>query len=241
MMTPEGVMTPPETPRAFEPAEIGALVEGFAKAAANAIAAGCDGVEIHGANGYLVHQFISDRSNVRTDAWGGSIAGRIRFPLEVAEAVAAAVGAHRTGIRLSPLAAWQDAPVSDPQDVYPPLLAGLSKLGLAYVHCIEGEAGGVNTSFKPTADSFDFVAARKLFGGAWIANNDFNPERAAAKITAGDADLVSFGRPFIANPDYPERVRRGAPLNPIDPATTYAGQREKGYTDYPFLEVEPAE
>ena len=242
MMTPDAKMTEVETPRAFEHDEILALIDGFASAAVNAIAAGCDGVEIHSANGYLVHQFISDRSNVRTDPWGGSVTGRIRFPLEVATAVAAAVGGHRTGIRISPLAAWQDAPVSDPQVVYPPLIEGLSRLGLAYVHCIEGEAGGINTSFKATATDFDFIGARRMFKGAWIANNDFDPARAAAKIAAGDADLVSFGRPFIANPDYPERVRRGAPLNPIDPATTYAGSREEGYTDYPFLEeVEPAE
>ena len=243
MMTPDGKMTPPETPRAFEHDEVLGIIDGFASAARNAIAAGCDGVEIHAANGYLGHQFISDRSNLRTDQWGGSITGRIRFPLEVASAIAAAVGAHRTGIRISPLAAWQDAPVSDPQDVYPPLIDGLSRLGLAYIHCIEGEPGGVNAVFKQPEAEFDFIGARKRFGGAWIANNSFDPERAAAKIAAGDADLISFGRPFIANPDYPERVRRGAPLNPLDPATTYAGARDKGYTDYPFLEdqVEPAE
>jgi N-ethylmaleimide reductase len=237
MMTPGGERAAPETPRAFEPAEIEGLIEGFAQAAANAIAAGCDGVEIHGANGYLVHQFISDRSNQRTDQWGGSIEGRIRFPVEVARAIAARIGAGRAGIRLSPLAGWQDAPVSDPQDVYPPLIRELSRLGIAYVHCVEGEPGGVNNTFQPSAASFDFVAARRLFGGAWIANNGFEPETAAAKIGRGDADLISFGRPFIANPDYPIRVRLSAPLNTLDPSTTYAGKGEKGYTDYPALET----
>ena len=234
-MTPDGKPVEPETPREFTAAEIAGLVEGFARAARNAIDAGCDGVEIHSANGYLVHQFISDRSNRRTDAWGGTVAGRMRFPVEVATAVAAEVGAHRTGIRLSPLAAWQDAPVSDPQDMYPPLIRELSRLGLAYLHCVEGEPGGVNTNFKPSEASFDFPAARRLFQGAWIANNGFDAARAAARIAAGDADLVSFGRPFIANPDLVDRIRRGAPLNEVDPATTYAGKGERGYTDYPAL------
>ena len=242
MMTPDGKMTEVETPRAFEHDEILALIDGFAKAAVNAIAAGVDGVEIHGANGYLVHQFISDQSNIRTDQWGGTPMGRISFPLEVATAVAAAVGGHRTGIRISPLTTHQDAPVSDPEVVYPPLIAGLDKLGLAYIHCIEGEPGGINNTGAASGADFDFAGARRMFRGAWIANNGFDPERAAAKIAAGDADLVSFGRPFIANPDYPERVRRGAPLNLLDAATTYAGSRDKGYTDYPSLEeVEPVE
>jgi N-ethylmaleimide reductase len=239
-MTPDGQRIEPETPREFTPSEIAALIDGFAQAARRAIEAGCDGVEIHGANGYLVHQFISDRANRRTDAWGGSPLGRIRFPLEVATAVAAAVGPQRTGIRLSPLAAWQDAPVSDPEDVYPPLISELSRLGIAYVHCVEGEPGGVNTRFTASASTFDFAGARRLFGGAWIANNGFDPERAARKIAAGEADLVSFGRPFIANPDFPERVRRGAALNAIDLSTTYGGKGERGYTDYPALEDAPA-
>ncbi len=239
-MTPDGQVCEPETPRAFEPDEIVGLVRGFARAAANAVEAGCDGVEIHGANGYLVHQFISDRANVRDDDWGGSIAGRIRFPLEVARAVAAEVGRERTGIRISPLAAWQDAPVSDPEAVYPPLIEALGALGVAYVHCVEGEAGGVNTRFTPTATEFDFAAARRLFPNAWIANNGYDPERAAAKIAAGEADLVSFGRPFIANPDYPVRVRLGAPLNELQAATTYAGKGATGYTDYPSLQDAPA-
>lgn len=238
-MTPDGQRVAPETPREFSEEDIAAIVAGFVQAARCAIEAGCDGVEAHGANGYLIHQFISDRANVRTDAWGGTPQKRGRFPLAVAEAIAAAIGPERTGIRLSPLAAWQDAPVSDPQDVYPPLIEGLGKLGIAYVHCVEGEPGGVNTLFKRAEGaSFDFAAARRLFGGAWIANNGFDAERAARKIASGEADLVSFGRPFIANPDYPERVRRGAPLNELDTASTYAGKGEQGYTDYPPLETE---
>ena len=240
-MTPDGQRGDPDTPRAATQAEIDWLVEGFAKAARNAIAAGCDGVEIHGANGYLVHQFFSDRANVRTDGYGGAPKNRIRFAVEIAEAIAAEVGPERTAIRFSPLAAYQDAPVSDPSDVYPPLLAELDRLDVAYVHCVEGEPSGINTGTPAPEREFDFPAARRLFRGAWIANNGYDPERAAATIAAGNADLISFGRPFLSNPDYPLRVRLGAPLNAIDNTTAYAGQAERGYTDYPALEVEAAE
>jgi len=240
-VTPDGQRGQPDVPRAATQAEIDWLVEGFAKAARNAIDAGCDGVEIHGANGYLVHQFFSDRANVRTDGYGGAPRNRIRFAVEIAEAIAAEVGPERTAIRISPLAAYQDAPVSDPAEVYPPLLAELDRLDIAYVHCVEGEPVGINTGQGAPEREFDFPAARRLFRGAWIANNAYDPERAARTIAAGNADLVSFGRPFISNPDYPARVRLGAPLNAIDNATAYAGHAERGYTDYPALETEPAE
>ncbi len=235
MMTPDGKMTDPETPREFDEADIQALVDGFARAARNAIEAGFDGVEIHGANGYLVHQFISDRSNQRSDRWGGSVQKRIRFPLAVAEAVSAEIGGARTGIRVSPTATHQDGLTSDPADVYPPLITALNRFDLAYVHCIEGQPGG-NNVHHPGELEFDFPAARRLFKNAWIANNFYDPDKAAAAINAGDADLVSFGRPFISNPDYPERIRRGAPLNEIDRDKLYAGKGAVGYTDYPSLE-----
>jgi N-ethylmaleimide reductase len=241
MMTPEGQRGQPDIPREATHAEIRWLVEGFAQAARNAVEAGCDGVEIHGANGYLVHQFLSDRANVRTDAYGGAPKNRIRFPVEVAEAVAAAVGPHRTGIRISPLAAYQDAPVSDPSDVYPRLLKELDRLDLTYVHCVEGEPVGINNWAGPPGLTFDFPAARRMFNGAWIANNGYDAPRAAATVGRGDADLVSFGRPFIANPDLPERIRLGAPLNELNTSATYSGRGEVGYTDYPTLETEPAE
>ncbi len=237
MMTPDGQRGEPDVPREATHAEIAWLVEGFAKAARTAIDAGVDGVEIHGANGYLVHQFLSYRSNVRTDRYGGAPGNRIRFPLEVAEAIVAEIGAARTGIRISPLAAYQDAPVSDPEAVYPLLLKELDRLNLVYVHCVEGEPGGINRGWDAEARTFDFKAARRMFKGAWIANNGYDPVRAAAAINAQDTDLVSFGRPFLSNPDYPERVRRGAPLNDIDPPTAYAGNGEAGYTDYPVLEM----
>ncbi|HEX4095168.1 MAG TPA: alkene reductase [Caulobacteraceae bacterium] len=240
-LTPDGQRGQPDTPREATQAEIDWLVEGFAKAARNAIDAGCDGVEIHGANGYLVHQFFSDRANVRTDGYGGTPKHRIRFAVEIAEAIAAEVGAERTAIRISPLAAYQDAPVSDPSDVYPLLLAELDRLDVAYVHCVEGEPSGINTGQGAPEREFDFPAARRLFRGAWIANNGYDPGRAARTIAAGNADMVSFGRPFLSNPDYPERVRLGAPLNTIDNTTAYAGQAERGYTDYPALETQAAE
>ena len=241
MMTPEGQRGQPDVPREATLDEIRWLVDGFAQAARNAVEAGCDGVEIHGANGYLVHQFFSDRANVRTDAYGGSPANRIRFAVEIAEAIAAAIGPERCGIRISPLAAYQDAPVSDPSDVYPLLLPELDRIGLVYVHCVEGEPSGVNTGAPAPEREFDFPAARRLFSGAWIANNNYDAARAARTIARGDADLVSFGRPFIANPDLPRRVRLGAPLNVMDMARTYGAKGETGYTDYPALEHEPAE
>lgn len=240
IVTPLRERSEPDTPREATRAEIAGLVDAFAKAARNAVAAGCDGVEIHGANGYLVHQFLSDRANVRSDGYGGPPENRIRLAVEIAEAIAAEVGPERTAIRISPLAAYQDAPVSDPVEVYPLLLAELDRLGLAYVHCVEGEPGGINSSQEAAERPFDFPAARRLFRGAWIANNGYDPERAARAIAAGHADLVSFGRPFIANPDYPLRVRLGAPLNAIENTTAYAGEAERGYTDYPALEIEAA-
>ena len=240
-MSPDGKMGEPDVPREATKAEIAWLVEGFAQAAKNAIAASCDGVEIHGANGYLVHQFFSERSNRRTDAYSGGPKNRIRFAVEVAEAIVAAVGRERTAIRISPLSIHQDAPVGDPTEVYSALLPELDRLGLAYVHCVEGEAAGINSGTGAPHREFDFAAARRLFGGPWIANNGYDPERAARTISAGDADLVSFGRPFIANPDYPTRVRLGAPLNTIEASTAYAGQAERGYTDYPALETAAAE
>ena len=235
VLSPDGQMSEPDTPREASVGELARLVDGFAQAARNAIAAGCDGVEIHGANGYLLHQFFSERANRRSDAYGGSAARRVRFALEVAEAVAAAVGAHRTGLRISPLSTHQAAVVDDPSVVYPELLRALDPLRLAYVHCVEGEPGGATVFNAGDVSAFDFIAARKLFAGAWIANNFYDADRAARAIRSGHADLVSFGRPFVANPDLVDRVRRGAKLNQVDPATLYSGGAA-GYTDYPSLE-----
>ena len=152
-MTPEGQRGDPDVPREATQGEIDWLVEGFAKAARNAIDAGCDGVEIHGANGYLVHQFFSDRANVRADQYGGAPRNRARFALEIAEAIAAEVGPEHTAIRISPLSLHQDAPVSDPTEVYAALLPELSRLNLAYVHCVEGEAAGINSGTPAASPS----------------------------------------------------------------------------------------
>ena len=161
-MTPDGQRGDPDVPREATQGEIDWLVEGFAQAARNAIAAGCDGVEIHGANGYLVHQFFSDRANRRTDKYGGAPRNRARFALEIAEAIVAAVGPEHTAIRISPLSLHQDAPVSDPIEVYAALLPELSRLGIAYVHCVEGEAAGINSGTPAPERTFDFPAAMAL-------------------------------------------------------------------------------
>jgi len=229
-----GIPGPPDTPREATLDEIAWLVEGYAQGARNAIAAGADGVEIHACNGYLIQQFLSDVANHRTDAYGGSIERRMRFAIEVIDAVVAAVGAKRTGIRISPHADHQGSPITDATEIFPPLVSEINRRGLAYVHCVEGRPG---TPFKPddTPSVVDFKAFRRLFDGVWIANNSYTPESAAEAIRLGHADLISFGRPFVANPDYVERVRLGAGMNEIDMATIYVGFGEGGYTDYPAL------
>jgi N-ethylmaleimide reductase len=233
MRTPDGLSTEPDVPRAVTTSEISALIEAYSRAARNAIDANCDGIELHCCNGYLIHQFFSERSNRRTDAYGGSVSNRIRFAVEVVKAVATQVGAERTGVRISPMSSNQEALVDDPSELYPPFLRELSKLGLAYVHCIEGDLGTRSTQ-SPNVEQFDYRGARGLFKGGWIANNNYDADRATRAIAAGNADLVSFGRLFIANPDLVARIRAGAPLNELNQRTIYA-QGELGYTDYPFL------
>lgn len=229
----DGTRVQVETPRALETHELPALVDEFVTAARNAMAAGFDGVEIHAANGYLLHQFLNDGSNQRTDRYGGTVAGRIRFVVEVAEAVSAAVGSQRTGIRLSPVNRYNDMRDSDPNSLYAALLSELGRIGLAYVNVVEGEAGVTRE-----ARGFDYPAARRDFDGTWIANNLYDRELAEKALAQGDADLVSFGRPFIANPDLVERYRLGARLNAVDYSTAYRGGAA-GYVDYPALEVIP--
>lgn len=225
----DGTRIPAGMPRAFESRELPLLVEEFVSAARNAIAAGFDGVELHAANGYLLHQFLSESTNQRTDGYGTTIGGRIRFVVETAEAVSAAIGAGRTGIRFSPLSRYNAIAEPDPTGLYSALIAELDRIGLVYVHMVEGQAGTTRES-----EGFDFAGLRRRFGGAWIANNMYDREMAEAALRRGDADLVSFGRPFIANPDLVERYRARAPLNAIDLATAYAGG-DKGYIDYPAM------
>lgn len=217
-------------PRALELSEIPGVVADYAKAAANALAAGFDGVEIHAANGYLLDQFQKDGSNHRTDCYGGSIENRCRLTLEVVDAITKILPPGRVGIRLSPVSPANDALDSHPQPLFDHLVRELSARKLLYIHVIEGATGGAR-DIAP----FDFAALRKGFSGAYMANNGYSRQLAINAVASGAADLVAFGRPFISNPDLVERLRLDAPLNELDRATLYGGGAE-GYTDYPALE-----
>ena len=217
-------------PRALDIDELPAIVDDFRQAAANAIAAGFDGVEIHGANGYLLEQFIKDGANQRTDAYGGSVENRARLLLEVTTAVAREIGADRTGVRISPVSpANAISTVSDPQPQYDYIVDQLSALGIVYLHVVEGATGGPRD-----VAPFDFDGLRRRFNGTYLANNGYDLQLASARVSEGRADLVAFGRPFISNPDLVERLKRGAALAALNPATLYGGGAE-GYTDYPTL------
>ena len=222
-------------PRALRLDEIPAIVDGYRKGAANAIAAGFDGVEIHGANGYLLDQFLRDGINQRTDAYGGSIENRARLLLEVAEAVVKEIGAERTAIRISPVTPANDAVDSNPQPLFNYVVEQLDRLGLVYIHVIEGSTGGPRDNL-----SFDYGALRSRYRGAWIANNGYDRAMAENAVANGRADLIAFGRPFISNPDLVERLRKDAPLAQLNRATLYGGGAE-GYTDYPALSAVAAE
>jgi len=217
------------TPRALETSELPGIVEDYRRAARNAIAAGFDGVEIHAANGYLLDQFLRDGSNQRSDAYGGSPENRSRLLLEVTAAVIGTVGPGRVGVRLSPINAFNDMSDSAPQQTFDHVATALNQFGLAYLHVME-----VNFDTSNPPPAFDFRQLRQCFKGAYIANGGYDKESANAALQAGDADLVAFGVPFIANPDLVARFAKNAPLNSPDPATFYGGD-EKGYTDYPFL------
>lgn len=214
-------------PRALELDELPGIVGDFRKAAANAIAAGFDGVEVHGANGYLLEQFAKDGANIRTDAYGGSVENRARLMLEVTAAVAEEIGAERTGIRLSPVSPANGISASDPQAQYDYIVDQLEALGIAYIHVVEGATGGPRD-----VAPFDYASLRRRFSKTYIANNGYGLELATSHLAGGKADLIAFGRPFIANPDLVERLQTGAPLADINPATIYGGGAA-GYTDYP--------
>ena len=226
---------PFETPRAMTSDEIPALIEAYAQAARNALQAGFDGVEVHAANGYLLEQFMQSRTNQRTDAYGGSIANRVRLTLEVTRAVAQVWGAQRVGIRLSPYGVANDSGEADPQPLYAHLIAELSALGLSYLHLIEPRASGAGAA---DVDHQHVPSAAKLFRAAWrgvlIAAGNFHGDSAAQMINEGYADAIAFGRYFISNPDLPERLRAAHELTPYDRATFYGGDAV-GYTDYPSM------
>lgn len=227
--TTEGFQPIP-TPRALETSEIPGLVAAYAQGARNAIAAGFDGVEVHGANGYLIDQFLRDGTNARTDQYGGSIENRARFLFEVVDAVAAAIGRERTGLRISPQNGQNDIADSDPQNLFNFVASALSGKAVAYLHVIEGDTGGAPV---PT---FDYGEIKRRFGGVVIANNGFDKEKANAAIAEGRADVIAFGKPFISNPDLVSRLYLGAPLAPANRDTFYGGG-EQGYTDYPLLQT----
>ena len=218
------------TPRALETAEIPGIVADYAHAAKRAKEAGFDGVEIHAANGYLLQQFLSDKTNKRTDQYGGSIENRTRIVVEVVDAVVKVWGGDRVGIRLAPLTKFADIGDSNPEPVYLSLVEQLNPFKLSYIHVIEGDTGGDR---KPSG-AFDLQKLRHAFNGLYMANNNYTLELAVEARAENLADLVCFGRPFIANPDLVERLREGAPLAAPDPSTFYAGEA-KGYTDYPAL------
>lgn len=233
-----GVPTFAETsePRALEASELPGIVHAYAVAARNAIeTAGFDGVEIHGANGYLLDQFLKNGSNKRTDDYGGSIENRARLLLEVTRAVVDAVGGGKTGIRLSPVTPANDVYDDNPQPLFDYVVRQLATLNLAYIHIIEGATGGP----REIADRpFDYEALRSAYRqaggkGAWMVNNGYDKRLAEEALKEGD-DLVAFGKPFISNPDLVRRLREGAPLNPWDNKTFYGGG-EAGYIDYPAL------
>lgn len=221
------------TPRALAADELPGIVADYAQAARNALEAGFDGVEIHAANGYLLDQFLRDGTNQRSDSYGGDKANRTRLLLEVVQSVADVAGAERVGVRISPLNPFNDIADSNPQALFNYVADALSPFGLAYLHVVEGGMGDEATP------AFDFVALRRHFRGAYMANLGYDKESANAALAAGKVDCVAFGAPYIANPDLVERYATNAPLNTPDQNTFYGGS-EKGYIDYPALQPSAA-
>jgi N-ethylmaleimide reductase len=235
-MTASGKSQPFETPRALETDEVPGVVAAFRQAAQNAMAAGFDGVEIHGANGYLIEQFLQSHINLRTDRYGGSIENRSCFLLEIAEAVIGVWGANRVGVRLSPYGIANGSGETDPMPLYSHVIRELDKLGLAYLHFIEPRSSGAG---RAEVNHQNVPSAMKLFRPLWrgvlMTAGGFVGESANAAIADGYADLIAFGRIFISNPDLPARLKNGYPLTPYNRATFYGGG-EAGYTDYPVYD-----
>jgi N-ethylmaleimide reductase len=229
--------TPILTPRALEIDEIKTIVEDFKLGAANAKAAGFDGVEVHGANGYLLDQFLQDGSNKRTDEYGGSIENRARLLLEVVDAAVEVWGAGRVGVRLSPYGTFNDMQDSDPLQLFSYVLGQLGSRGIAFVDLIEPRSSAAGMQDQNLEGRPDTAAIfRKAFPGVLISAGGYTPETAKEALAEGKVDAVSFGRFFISNPDLPERIARQAGLNPYDRSTFYGGA-EVGYVDYARLEL----
>lgn len=218
------------TPRALDTREIPGIVAQFQRGAEMAKRAGFDGVEVHGANGYIIDQFLRDGSNRRTDAYGGNVQNRMRLLNEILDAVCAVWPARRVGVRLSPENSFNSMSDSDPQAHFGYFIKQLSPRGLAYVHVLEGD-------MMTKASALDYRALRSKFAGTYIANNGYDLVRAQTAVRGGAVDLVAFGVPFLANPDLVRRYRENLPLNKVDPSTFYGGS-EAGYTDYPFYRGE---
>ena len=233
----QGHFTPVSAPRALHRHEIPQIVHDYAAAARNAVkSAGFDGVEIHGANGYLLDQFLKTGANQRTDDYGGKIENRARLMLEVTRAVIDAVGHDRVGIRLSPVTPANGIDDAEPQPLFDYLIRQLAPLGLAYIHVIEGATGGPR---EVPGRPFDYAAMKAAYRqaggrGAWMVNNGYDPVLAEDAVASGRADLVAFGKAFISMPDLAARIRHGGPYQGLDKATMYGGGAQ-GYTDYPTL------
>ena len=217
-------------PRALAASELPAIIQDYVHATKCALAAGFDGVEIHAANGYLLDQFLRDGSNIRSDNYGGSFENRARLLLEITKAVVDVIGADKVGVRLSPSNPFNDMQDSNPQALFNYVAEQLNQFNLAYLHVVEGGIAG------NTGAPFDFVALRKHFKNAYMANLSYDKARGNAAIASGHADCVAYGVPFLANPDLVERYKTDAALNEADSKTFYGGT-EKGYTDYPFLKA----
>ncbi len=225
-------MKPFVTPRALEISEIPEIIEQYRQGAKNALQAGFDGVEVHGANGYLLDQFLRDGTNQRTDEYGGSLENRARLLLEVTQAVTEVWGADRVGVRLSPSGTFNDMHDSDPLSTFSYVAQALNRFGLAYLHIIEVNEADLRHGGTEVPTS----VLRDRFAGTLMVNGGYDWERSNTVLAKGEADLVSFGTLFLANPDLPQRFAANAPLNQADPTTFYGGG-EKGYTDYPFLQA----
>ena len=237
--TPTGAQ-PASVPRVLRLDEIPGIVAAYRHAARLALDAGFDGVEVHGANGYLLEQHLRDSLNNRADAYGGSIANRARLLLEVMQAVVDEIGGGRTGIRLSPITPANDlGQDSDAQALYTYVATQLAPMKLAFIHVVEGATGGPRDLTPQGVKPFDYAAMRAAFGGPWIVNNGYTRQMALDAVASGAADAVAFGRLFISNPDLVRRLREDAPLQPVVQSTVYVSGAT-GYTDYPTLDTAPA-
>lgn len=230
----EGETSQYSPPHRLTANEISEVINDFRIAARNAIEAGFDGVEIHGANGYLVDQFLKDQVNDRNDEYGGSLENRCRFPLEVIKAISNEIGSDKVGMRLSPFSDYNDCGDSDPHSLGVYMAESLSQLGIAYCHVIEPR---MLTELERGESKHSLASMRKAFQGTFIVAGGYHDrDEANHVIKNGDADLVAFGRAFLANPDLPQRLKLNAPLNKYDRSTFYTDDPVVGYTDYPFLD-----